>query len=172
VENLWISAAFPHHPIVGDYRRWSHDVPREVDWVIGACMLVRREVVAQVGEFDETFFMYAEESDWQHRIRDAGWTIAFTPAAQVIHLGGVSGASDKPRINRHFFQSLDYYERKHHGVLGLIMLRIAMMVGSFLRLIAWSAVFMLRPKRRALAAAKLQLLSWLFVRQGSTWRCA
>jgi GT2 family glycosyltransferase len=168
VENLWISTAFPHHPIIGDYRRWPHDAPRVVDWVIGACLLVRREVYEKVGGFDERFFMYAEETDWQRRIRDAGWTIVFTPAAQVIHLGGISGAGEKPRINRHFFQSLDYYERQHHGILGLILLRIAMIVGSFLRLGLWLAAS-IQPRRRVVAFGKLRHHARLLGRQLSCW---
>ena len=97
VENLWVSALFPEHPVLGDYRRWAHDSERQVDWIVGACMLVRREVVEQVGGFDEAFFLYAEETDWQRRMRDGGWEIAFTPAAEVTHLGGASGASEQAR---------------------------------------------------------------------------
>jgi GT2 family glycosyltransferase len=168
VENLWISAAFPHHPIVGDYRCWPHDVPREVDWVIGACMLARREVVEQVGGFDEHFFMYAEESDWQRRIRDAGWKVAFTPDAEVTHLGGASGTTGKPAINRHFFESLDYYERKHHGLLGLLSLRAAMSVGCFLRFWLWISTAII-PRYRAIARGKIRLHALLLMRQLTCW---
>jgi GT2 family glycosyltransferase len=170
VENLWISAVMSSHPTIGDYRRWDHNSARDVDWVIGACMLVRAEVIRDVGGFDERFFMYAEESDWQKRIRGAGWTIRLTPTAEVVHLGGASGEGEKARINRHVFESLDYYERKHHGIVGFIALRLAMIIGSALRIIGWSGVYILRPKRRAAAAAKVRLLSWLFVRQGTYWR--
>jgi GT2 family glycosyltransferase len=169
LENLWISAVFPDRPKLGDYRRWAHDSEREVDWLIGACMLVRREVLERVGGFDERFFMYAEESDWQRRMRDAGWKVLFTPAAEVVHLGGASGANEKAKINRHFFESLDYYEYKHHGVLGLVSLRAAMTVGCFIRTILWTGVLLFVPGRRAVAASKAKLLSWLFVRQMTHW---
>lgn len=169
LENLWLPKALPHTSRLGDYRKWGHDSERIVDWVIGACLLVRREAYEQVGGFDERFFMYAEESDWQRRMRDAGWEIAFTPAAQVQHLGGGSGAADRPKINRHFFQSLDYYELKHHGTLGLMALRGAMILGSALRLPGWAALLALAPKRRQVAAAKVKLLSWLLVRQATHW---
>lgn len=169
LENLWISALFRNHPVIGDYRRWPHDRERCVDHVIGACMLVRRAAYREVGGFDERFFMYSEEADWEKRIRDAGWEIAFTPAAEVVHLGGASGASEPARINRHFFDSLDYYERKHHGLSGLILLRIAMTIGCSLRTVLWLAAALV-PRYRTKALAKARLLSWLTLRQAASWR--
>lgn len=170
-ENLWLAAAFPKSAL-GDYRRWNHDEPRMVDWVIGACILLRREVYTQVGGFDERFFMYAEESDWQLRIKQAGWQIAFTPNAQVTHLAGASATGDsKPapeaRINPVFFNSLDYYERKHHGILGLLSLRLAMILGCSIRFCLWLAAGLI-PSRRAGAAQKRRLHAWLVWRQLTT----
>lgn len=169
MENLWISAALTSHPKFGDYRHWAHDREQSVDFVVGACLLLRKSVYQQVGGFDERFFMYSEESDWQRRISDAGGQIAFTPAAEVIHLGGASGASDRVKINRHFFESLDYYQLKHHGFLGLLALRAAMVVGCSLRAILWTGM-MLIPSRRQRAAAKAKLQSWLAFRQLLNWR--
>jgi GT2 family glycosyltransferase len=168
-ENLWISKLAASGSALGDYRKWAHDQERQVDWVVGACMLVRREAYEQVGGFDERFFMYAEEADWQRRMRDAGWQIAFTPAAQVTHLGGASGAAEKPRINRHFFESLDYYELKHHGLPGLLAVRLAMTIGCLGRAIGWAGVVLLMPRRRERAAAKVRLMSWLVLRQTTSW---
>ncbi len=159
------------HPTIGDYRKWPHDTAREVDWIIGACLLVRNSVVKQVGGFDEKFFMYAEESDWQRRIKNAGWTIAFTPAAVVTHLGGASGNAERPKINRIFFQSLDYYEKKHHGLLGLIALRLAMILGCSMRFFAWLSRADFPPwKPREACRRKVKLLSWLVFRQSTHWR--
>jgi len=170
IENLWLAALFPTHPWLGDYRRWAHDSERLVEWIVGACMLVRREVVEQVGGFDETFFLYAEETDWQRRIRDSGWEIAFTPNAEVTHRGGGSGLSERARINRNFFDSLDRYERKHHGLAGQISLHGAMMVGCGLRAALWAAMWLLLPRRRSQAGPKARLHSWLFLRQATHWR--
>jgi GT2 family glycosyltransferase len=168
-ENLWLSAALPRHPVVGDYRRWEHDTERDVDWVIGACLLVRRAAYEQVGGFDERFYMYQEETDWQRRMKDQGWKIHFTPAAQATHLGGASGASESARINRHFFESLDRYEHKHHGLMGLLSLRIAMVIGCFLRGVLWAALLLAVPKRRPVALRKVRLYSWLCRRQLTLW---
>ena len=171
LENLWISSIFPDHTVLGNYRRWAHDSDRIVDYVIGACMLVRRKAYEQVGKFDEGFFMYAEESDWQRRMRDKGWKVAFTSSGQVVHLAGASGEAEKsPKRNGYFYESLDYYYLKHYGILGLVSFRLAMMVGCFLRMILWGIVIVCVPKRREMAVSKARLYSWLVVRQSTYWK--
>jgi GT2 family glycosyltransferase len=64
--------------------------PMDVDWVSGACMVVRRKAIDTVGGFDERFFMYWEDADWCRRMRHGGWRIAYFPLAEVIHHAGVS----------------------------------------------------------------------------------
>lgn len=61
---------------------------RSVDWVVGAFLVVRREVIEQVGDLDERFFLYSEEEDWCLRIRRAGWDVRHLPTLRVIHHGG------------------------------------------------------------------------------------
>ena len=165
-EALWISAVAPATSMLGDLRKWPHDKPYRPEWLIGACMMVRRSVYETVGGFDPKFFMYYEEADWQKRIRAAGWEIAFTPAAQVTHLGGASGADDKPKINSYFFSSGDYYYRKHHGVLGMYSARAAVTVGGLLRLPLWGILWLALPQRRANLGAKIRLRTWLIGRRG------
>lgn len=170
MENLWLAKLLPRHSRYSDYRRWPHDRRRNVDYVIGACLMAPRSVYEKVGGFDERFFMYSEEADWQKRIRAAGWEVVFTPDAVVTHLGGASGRTDKARINRVFFESLDYYVYKHHGLSGLISLRMAMVVGCGLRSALWLVTGVLRPRRWALAWSKVRLASWLVFRQATSWR--
>lgn len=172
LENFGLSGLLARHPAAGDYSRWAHDSERPVEWAGGACLLVRRESYREAGGFDEAFFMYQEETDWQRRIRDCGWDIVFTPSASVTHLGGASGASEQARINRYFFDSLDYYIRKHHGLAGLVSLRLAMIVGSAARTLVWGGVAAALPRRRAAAQAKTRLQAWLCVRQATQWRGA
>jgi hypothetical protein len=159
-ENLWLSRG---------YSDWPHDTVREVEFVIGACMLVRREVFEQIGGFDEKFFMYSEEADWQRRMRDRGWKVMFVPSARVTHLGGASGAAERSAVTQHFFDSLDYYSRKHHGFGGLVAVRAAMVVGCFMRAVLWIGASFF-PSRREIAAAKVRLHSWLVIRQAFHWR--
>jgi GT2 family glycosyltransferase len=159
LENLWLTRG---------YSRWPHDQVRRVDFLIGACLLVRRETYEQVGGFDETFFMYSEEADWQRRMRDAGWDRVFVPQARVTHLGGASGATEEARIRRHFFESLDHYERKHHGLAGLIIFRAAMVAGCALRTLLWGSLSLV-PARRKQALAKVEKHSRLCLRQAFHW---
>ncbi|MGQ9888087.1 MAG: glycosyltransferase family 2 protein [Aggregatilineales bacterium] len=76
----------------GRYPRWLYDAgkPFFVDFVLGATMMLRREVIEQTGGFDEQFFMYCEEIDWAWRIQRAGWRVKCVPAAEVVHLAGQS----------------------------------------------------------------------------------
>jgi N-acetylglucosaminyl-diphospho-decaprenol L-rhamnosyltransferase len=69
---------------------FAHDETREVDWVSGAALLVRREAADAVGLFDEGYFMFSEEADWMYRFREAGWRVYFFPGAEVVHVGEAS----------------------------------------------------------------------------------
>jgi len=70
--------------------RYAAGEPFEVDFTLGATMMLRREVVQQTGMFDEGYFMYCEEIDWAWRIQRAGWRALCVPAAHVVHLSGQS----------------------------------------------------------------------------------
>jgi GT2 family glycosyltransferase len=69
---------------------FDHESEREVDWLYGPALLVRREAADAVGLFDEDFFMFSEEVDWMTRFRRAGWKVLFFPGAEVVHVGGAS----------------------------------------------------------------------------------
>jgi N-acetylglucosaminyl-diphospho-decaprenol L-rhamnosyltransferase len=69
--------------------------PGDPDWVSGACMLVRRSALTEVGGLDEGFFLYCEDIDLCARLRDAGWGIRYVPAASARHEGGVSGPREE-----------------------------------------------------------------------------
>jgi GT2 family glycosyltransferase len=73
--------------------QFKHDQTKAVDWLVGACLLVRGSAYAQVGLMDEGYFFYAEEMDWCYRFKQAGWQIWFVPQPKVIHLGGQSSKS-------------------------------------------------------------------------------
>ena len=69
---------------------FAHDREAEVESLYGPALLVRRAAAEEVGLFDESFFMFSEETDWLYRFRAAGWKVLFTPAAEVVHVGGAS----------------------------------------------------------------------------------
>lgn len=113
----------------------DHDVEREVDWVNGACFMVRREVIQQTGGLDTYFFIYAEELDWCARIWEAGWTVRFTPNAEVIHLhGGSFNATDGKRTIL-LYQSLRRYYRKHYSRRKYIAISAMVALNAALRIL-------------------------------------
>jgi GT2 family glycosyltransferase len=83
-----------------------------VEALMGAALLVRRSDFEAVGGFDESFFLYAEETDLMRRFRDAGRRVLFVPEAEVVHAGGRSGGD---RLFGQLHASLIRYVRKHHG---------------------------------------------------------
>ena len=158
LEGLLISDLMARHPAFDDYKHWRHDIEREVDFIAGACLLVRRDTYVQVGGFDERFFMYQEETDWQFRIKQAGWKVVFTPSGVVTHLGGASGKAEITKVNQIFFESLDRYNLKHYGRFGLAVNRIAQVVAAALRAGCWAAVSPL-PRLRSRAVREVRLQS-------------
>lgn len=86
------SLFWPNNPWSRRYKRLDcdYDISQEVDWVSGAAMFVRRSAFDAVNGFDDRYFMYFEDTDLCWRIRQAGWSIAYEPAAVVSHVQGVS----------------------------------------------------------------------------------
>lgn len=148
-EHLLLTAAFPNHPLLGDYRDWPHDAARDVDFVIGACMLIRRESLHQTGVFDEDFFMYAEETDLCYRLSRDGWKTTFVPEARVVHLAGSSGRPESERTFSEFRQAQERFIRKHYGGVGLAVFRCATVSGAALRIVSFSILRVFRRARRA-----------------------
>jgi N-acetylglucosaminyl-diphospho-decaprenol L-rhamnosyltransferase len=106
----------------------SDDETCDVDWVVGAAMLVRRAAVERVGGLDEqSFFMYSEELDWCKRIKDAGWRVAYHPRARVIHHEGQSSGQVSAQRMIYFNTSKVRYFAKHHGAADAETLRRALL---------------------------------------------
>lgn len=92
------------------------DNPVVVDWVAGACMVIRRATLDRIGLLDEQFFMYFEDADLCRRVREAGWLVYYLPQLEVVHLTGGSSRS-KPQAIWLLHKSAFLYHRKHgpHG---------------------------------------------------------
>lgn len=89
---------------------------QRVDWVAGASMMIRREVLEQVGLFDESFFLYFEETDLCRRAALAGWPTYYVSESEVVHIGSVStGMKEARRMPRYWFDSRRHYFLKNHG---------------------------------------------------------
>jgi GT2 family glycosyltransferase len=91
---------------------FAHDREREVEWLMGAALLVRKQAIAEVGGLDEDFFLFSEEVDLQYRLAEAGWERWFTPAAEVTHVGG---ASHGGRLFKELLRGHLRFFAKHRG---------------------------------------------------------
>jgi GT2 family glycosyltransferase len=123
---------------------------RRTGFLIGSVILLRSEALADVGPFDEQFFLYAEETDWQRRARSRGWSVRLCGEVSATHVG--AGTGGDPGVREvHFHASQERYVRKHHGRLGWAVYRAAVLAGSIPR------ALVRRGERRQLAAGRVRL---------------
>lgn len=111
------------------------EAPAEVDWVYGACMLVRRELLESVGPFDENIFAYGEDMEFCYRAHKDGWRVVYLPEAEIIHYGNRSGIQvfgdeEGYRMLRLRLSNLDYFLRKHFNAAHSAIIRLLMGMGS------------------------------------------
>ncbi len=95
---LGLSSLFPNSKLLGEYlmNYMDEDEIHEVAGVSGSCMLIRREVINQIGYLDELFFAYQEDADYCFQSRKRGWKIYYVPTAQITHFGGQGGSHVQP----------------------------------------------------------------------------
>ncbi len=98
-----------------DMARWDVDTPRQVEVIKGACLMVRREALDQVGQLDEGYFMYTEEVDLCYRLAQAGWKLYWVPQAQVVHYDGQSAKQVAERMYVQLYRSKVQFYRKFGG---------------------------------------------------------
>lgn len=136
--------SWTHHPVLDEYvsdpRCYRHR--QIVDWALGAALLVRREVHAALDGWDESFFLYSEETDLCLRAADRGWPTVYEPAAVVTHLGGASGRSERTHVMQ-IVNRVRLYSRRHHAPASFGYLVLAVLSET-----SW----MLRGKRESRAA--------------------
>jgi N-acetylglucosaminyl-diphospho-decaprenol L-rhamnosyltransferase len=115
--------------------KWSDDQAREVDVLMGACMLIRREIFDQVGFMDEDFFIYSEEVDLCTRIRDYGWRLFWCPAAKVVHYGGQSTRQVQEEMFLQLYQGKIQYFRKHRSSIEVWLYKFILFIATLTRLV-------------------------------------
>jgi hypothetical protein len=121
---------FPNSRVVREHLMmdWDHDSERDVDWMLGACLMVRAEAIEDVGLMDERFFMYFEDVDWCYRMKQHGWRVVYVPEARMRHLhrresaaGGLVNARLIAHLNSMFrffdkWNTLLYRLRRHRSL--------------------------------------------------------
>ena len=91
-EYYFLRKLAPHSRTVNAFYAgdFDHAETREVEWVMGASLLVRRDAIDEVGSADSAFFLFSEETDWCYRFCQAGWSMVFHPGAEVVHVSGAA----------------------------------------------------------------------------------
>ncbi len=110
-----ISRIIPNNHYKREYlmMNWDHRRIRTVEWISGACLVMRREAIAQVGLLDERFFMYCEDMDWCFRLFKTSWKIYYLPHLTIVHHRGASSSQTAPRMILAHHISMWKYAQKH-----------------------------------------------------------
>ena len=145
-----------------DQGRWDPDRDRPVDVIQGACLLLRKKALDQIGLFDEDYFMYTEEVDLCYRLRKAGWKLYWEPHAEIIHYGGQSTQQVAPDMFIQLYQSKILYFRKNHGRLSSLIYKLILLAISLVRVsltpFAWLERSSQREQHLKLGANYLHLI--------------
>ena len=142
---MWVSGALSWLPLSriagrAAYGPWNRLDEREVDVVSGMFMLVRRDVIEQVGLMDEAYFVFAEEADWCYRFRSAGWRCVFAPIGRIMHVDGGSKSTEQASVKMYveIQKSLLLFHRKHLGWSRWALTKFLFSTTMVTRLLWWS----------------------------------
>jgi len=128
--------------------KWETNQPREVDVLMGACLLLRKEVLDQVGFLDDDYFIYSEEVDLCYRIQRAGWRICWVPQAEVVHFGGQSTQQVPIEMFLNLYHSKIKYFRKHYGWSAGQIYKLILRIAALSRIILAPFVIFEHASRR------------------------
>jgi GT2 family glycosyltransferase len=135
-EGTWFQPLAPRKSMNRYYMAdMSDDEAEDVDWLVGACLMTRREVLEDIGLLDEAYFMYSEELDWCRRIKEAGWRVIYLPRAKIVHHVGKSSEQAETERHINFQRAKLRYFRKFHGRFETAILRIVLLLNYFFQLI-------------------------------------
>jgi GT2 family glycosyltransferase len=145
----------------------NYSEPVEVDSVIGACMVVRREAIEQVGLLDEDYFLFLEETDWCYRIKRASWKVYHVPQAEVYHFQGKSAEAERKRAKVEYYRSRYLFFKKNRGRLQWLILLSGLSIRLVFELLMMTAAslatfFAVKGWRRKLSI--YAYLSWWHLR--------
>lgn len=137
--------------------------PIEVDSVIGACMLVRRQAMEEVGILDEDYFLFFEETDWCYRMKNAGWKVYHVPQAKIVHFQGRGAESRKKEAKVEYYASRYQFFKKNRGRLQWFLLLIGLMAKLKIELLSMFMVCLLTLFRMKKWRKRLSIYAYLMV---------
>lgn len=132
---MGLSRLFPKSQRFGRYNLTYLDPEEtaEVDSVVGAFMMMRREVLEEVGLMDESFFLYGEDLDLALRIKDRGWKVIYYPKVTVLHYKGESSRQESYRATKEFYRAMLIFYEKHYARNTFFPLHILILAAIYLR---------------------------------------
>ena len=141
---------------------YSPDMPKQVDWIHGCCMFVRRKTIQEVGVMEQKLFLTFEEQDWCLRMYKNNWEAFYVPAAGIIHYGAesrkqISNLEDYLHTRRSEF----VFIRKHYGMLSVLCLRCFVAFSSLMLMVKW-LILCLAMHYSSLAVSKRNFYTSLF----------
>jgi GT2 family glycosyltransferase len=128
--------------------KWQTNQPQEVDILMGACLVIRKDVLDQVGILDEGYFIYSEEVDLCYRIQRAGWHLHWIPQAEVVHFGGQSTQQVPTEMFLNLYHSKVKYFRKHYGWSAAQIYKVILRLAALSRLVLAPLVIFEQSARR------------------------
>ncbi|GAB61611.1 MAG: glycosyltransferase family 2 protein [Candidatus Jettenia sp.] len=131
IEHSQLERVFPKSKIFGRHYMtyWNYDEVKEVDWIRGCSLLLRKTTLELVGTLDENYFMYTEETDICYRMNKSGWKVLFFPGAEIVHYWGKSSEVSKkekgysPATIKYLFNTKYYFFKKHYGCVHFVFIK-------------------------------------------------
>ena len=127
---------------------WNQDQARDVDTLLGACMLIRRDAINQSGLFDEKYFIYSEEVDLCIRLNRSGWRLYWVPRAVVVHHGGKSTQQVSEEMFLRLYEGKVLLFRKHHSKLSVFVYKLILFAATLTRLVLTPIALVEEPAKR------------------------
>ena len=151
LSSIYLYKLFPKSKFFGreNMTWWDATDVREVDYVRGCFMLVRRDAIEQVGIMDERFFIYSEETDWCYRFKKGGWKVVFMPKADIIHLLGASTKKIRAEMKLQVWGSLLLFFKKHKSFPAYATMCFLIAIFLILRVPFWLGLAICSSKNRA-----------------------
>ena len=124
---------------------WDPTKVRQVEVILGACLVVRRKAVCSAECFDTDYFMFSEEVDLCYRLGKSGWQLHWVPQAEVVHFGGESVKQAAAEMFIQLYRAKIQFFRKHHGMIDAFLYKSILGIASATRLLITPLAF-LEPK--------------------------
>ena len=167
--NTPLGRLFPNNKYTNNYlmQDWDHSEPRDVDWVSGAALMIRRDLLNQIGSFDEEYYMYCEDVDLCWRANNAtsgelftkkgvpsNWRVIYFPDAVIQHLIGKSSDQAPTRMTYEFHRSQYLFYKKHYSAATPLLIRPLIPLGIAIRAVGQMSKYRINYWKRRLFSSK------------------